>query len=214
MLAILGDVMRNRSKLRTFVVLACAVTLALSGGSAFAQHGGDDDEHGDGGEHRDGDDHRGEREHRFAGDRDDEYRGDYSWRDDDYDDQRLRFYFGALPVDYSTIWWHGVPYYYANSTYYQYDAGVGQYVIVAPPPTLRNRAEAQEPAGTDIIAYPKNGQTAAQQAKDKYECHHWATIQSGFDPTLGATATATAAQRSDYMRAQAACLDGRGYSVK
>ncbi|MEA3134805.1 MAG: hypothetical protein QOG17_2651, partial [Gammaproteobacteria bacterium] len=65
------------------------------------------------------------------------------------------------------------------------------------------------------IAYPKNGQTTEQQAKDKYECHHWATTQSGFDPTQGATAaSASTGKRSDYMRAQAACLDGRGYSVK
>src|ERR1700736_1350308 len=120
--------MLNGSKLRTSMLLACAVMMAFSGGSAFAQREGDDDEHGDGGEHRD------EGEHRFAGDRDNEYRGDYSWRDGDYDDQRLGLYFGAPPGYYSTMWWRGVPYYYANDTYYRYDAGVGQYVIVAPPP--------------------------------------------------------------------------------
>jgi hypothetical protein len=65
-----------------------------------------------------------------------------------------------------------------------------------------------------LIAYPKNGQSADQQGKDKFECHQWAVTQSGFDPTQGASATATPAKRSDYMRAQAACLEGRGYSVK
>jgi hypothetical protein len=64
------------------------------------------------------------------------------------------------------------------------------------------------------MAYPKNGQSDAQQKTDKYECHHWATVQSGFDPTQGAQASAGADKRSDYMRAQAACLEGRGYSVK
>ena len=69
--------------------------------------------------------------------------------------------------------------------------------------------------GTDLIAYPKNGQTPEQQAKDKFECHQWAVGQSGFDPTPGAAAAGTAAnKRTDYMRAQAACLEGRGYSVQ
>ena len=68
--------------------------------------------------------------------------------------------------------------------------------------------------GTDLIAYPKNGQSDAQQSKDKYECHHWAVGQTGFDPTQGATTSATPGKRTDYMRAQAACLEGRGYSVK
>ena len=58
----------------------------------------------------------------------------------------------------------------------------------------------------------KNGQTEEQQATDKYECHKWAASQTGFDPTqAGGTAPN---RRSDYLRAQAACLEGRGYSVK
>jgi hypothetical protein len=126
----------------------------------------------------------------------------------------LGLYFASLPLYYSTLWWDGVPYYYANNTYYVYDGNVGQYQTVAPPAGLQEQAAAQEPVGTDLIAYPKNGQTADQQAKDKYECHHWAATQSGFDPTQGATASATPAKRTDYMRAQAACLEGRGYSVK
>ena len=28
-----------------------------------------------------------------------------------------------------------------------------------------------------------NGQTQAQQAQDRYECHSWASGQTGFDPT-------------------------------
>jgi hypothetical protein len=92
-------------------------------------------------------------------------------------------------------------------------------VTVAPPAGLSNQVGAQQPtqaagAGTDLMAYPKNGQSDAQQKTDKYECHHWATVQSGFDPTQGAQASAGADKRSDYMRAQAACLEGRGYSVK
>jgi hypothetical protein len=107
-----------------------------------------------------------------------------------------------------------MPYYYADDTYYRYDGTARQYVTVAPPPEVQSQNGAQAPVGTDLIAYPKNGQSAEQQANDKYECHHWAATQSGFDPTEGASASATQPKRSDYMRAQAACLDGRGYSVK
>ena len=126
----------------------------------------------------------------------------------------LGLYFATLPLYYNTLWWDGIPYYYANNTYYVYDGNVGQYETVAPPAGLQNEMAAQGPVGTDLIAYPKNGQSADQQAKDKYECHHWATTQSGFDPTQGSAATASADKRTDYMRAQAACLEGRGYSVK
>jgi len=126
----------------------------------------------------------------------------------------LGLYFATLPLYYSTFWWDGVPYYYADDVYYRYDDRVRQYVTVAPPPEVQNQSGAQAPAGTDLIAYPKNGQNADEEAKDKYECHHWATTQSGFDPTEGASASATPAKRSDYMRAQAACLEGRGYSVR
>jgi hypothetical protein len=69
------------------------------------------------------------------------------------------------------------------------------------------------------MAYPKNGQTEAQQATDKSACHSWAAAQSGFDPGPAApqsagTAPGDDAKRSDFMRAQAACLEGRGYSVQ
>ena len=70
----------------------------------------------------------------------------------------------------------------------------------------------------NLIAYPKNGQTDAQQATDKSECSAWASTQSGFDPAQAAAGQASTApstnNRTDYMRAQAACLMGRGYSVQ
>jgi hypothetical protein len=86
---------------------------------------------------------------------------------------------------------------------------------VSPPPEVQQQAAAQSP---NLIAYPKNGQSVAQQATDKAECHTWAKAQSGFDPTptvpgQGA-ADGPSVKRSDYTRAQAACFEGRGYSVK
>jgi hypothetical protein len=232
--------MKNRTTLRSSLVFTSLAALALAGsGSAFAQgHGGGGGGHGGGGgggggghggggggggHGGGGHGYAGHGGYGYGGYRGGYgyggYRGGYGWRGGYYGGWGwgglgLGLYFAALPLYYSTLWWDGIPYYYAGNTYYMYDGNVGQYETVAPPPGLQNQVAAQEPVGTDLIAYPKNGQTADQQAKDKYECHHWATTQSGFDPTQGATATATADKRTDYMRAQAACLEGRGYSVK
>ena len=68
-----------------------------------------------------------------------------------------------------------------------------------------------------MFIYPKEGQSAEQQSKDQYECHRFGVEQSGFDPTLtsgGVSADVAAAKRSDYQRADAACLEGRGYTVR
>ena len=127
----------------------------------------------------------------------------------------LGLYFATLPLYYQTYWWNGVPYYYADNTYYTYDQNAKQYQTVAPPDGLQPQAGAAggAPATSgELIAYPKNGQPADQQSKDKYECHKWAAGQTGYDPTTGAAAPAN--KRPDYMRAQAACLEGRGYSVE
>ena len=221
--------MKVRTTLRSTLAVTALTALTLSSGAALAEgghfggggahvavghagyagHGGYAGHAGYGG-YRGGYGYRG-------------YRGGYGWRGGYYGGWGwglgglglgLGLYFAALPAYYSTLWWDGIPYYYANNTYYVYDGNVGQYETVAPPPGLQNPAAAQEPVGTDLIAYPKNGQSADQQSQDKYECHHWATTQSGFDPTQGAAASATPDKRTDYMRAQAACLEGRGYSVK
>ena len=42
---------------------------------------------------------------------------------------------------------------------------------------------ARSMATADPIVYPAKGQSAEQQDKDQYECHKWATQQSGFDPS-------------------------------
>jgi hypothetical protein len=128
----------------------------------------------------------------------------------------LGLYFATLPYYYSTYWYGGVPYYYADNTYYLWNSGVGQYETVAPPAGLQNQAGADAPgaaSSTDLIAYPKNGQSQEQLGKDKFECYRWAVGQTGFDPTLPGGGSSPG-NRSNYLRAQAACLEGRGYSVK
>ena len=126
----------------------------------------------------------------------------------------LGLYFATLPLYYSTVWWEGVPYYYADNVYYRWDPTVSQYETVSPPSEIQGEAAASSPAASGtLIVYPKNGQTEEQQGKDKFECHRWAAGQTGFDPTQ-ATGAAAPGKRSDYFRAQAACLEGRGYTVK
>ena len=124
-------------------------------------------------------------------------------------------FLGSLPWYYSTYYWDGVPYYYADSTYYRWNGAVRQYEVVAAP---AGRAAAAQPAvSTELFMYPKGSQSTEQQARDKYECHRWAADQSGFDPTQaggGVAGESTAAKRADYLRADGACLDGRNYSVR
>jgi hypothetical protein len=120
-----------------------------------------------------------------------------------------------LPPYYSTLWFGGVPYYYADDTYYVWRPERREYVVTAPPPDAAS-ATAAPPVSPEIYAYPKNGQSPEQQSTDRYECHRWASSQSGFDPTQplgGVPAADSDARRTDYQRAQKACLEGRGYSV-
>lgn len=107
----------------------------------------------------------------------------------------------------------GLTYLYANGVYYR-ERSAGDYEVVPPPPP---QADAQVPDKTFV--YPRNGQSAQQQASDEYECHRWAVTQSGFDPTGAATGqggsvTVSTTARDDYQRARIACLEGRGYTVR
>src|ERR1700735_3691805 len=89
-------------------------------------------------------------------------------------------YFSALPLSYSTYWWGGIPYYYADDTFYTWDGSVGQYETIDPPAEVEQQAQSQ--AITELIAYPKNGQSDEQQAKDKSDCRQSAATESRFNP--------------------------------
>jgi len=129
-------------------------------------------------------------------------------------------YVPVLPAFYTTVWFGGLPYYYANDTYYQWRADQNGYEVVAPPAEAGGDAGAaatQAPPSDDMFIYPQQGQSEDQQASDKYECHKWASSQSGFDPTQsggGVPPDQADARRADYQRAMKACLTGRGYSVR
>jgi hypothetical protein len=81
----------------------------------------------------------------------------------------------------------------------------------APPPDAgqgANPGPSQAPYGGaaagQIFMYPKNGQSAEQQATDKAQCQQWAAQQAG----------QVAQNGSDYQRAMTACVEGRGYSAR
>lgn len=73
------------------------------------------------------------------------------------------------------------------------------------------RVENGEQRALTLYVYPAAGQSEAQMAEDRYQCHVWAADRSGHDPTLGA---GTRADADGYTRAFSACMEGRNYVVK
>ena len=123
-------------------------------------------------------------------------------------------YVNVLPPYYTTVWFGGIPYYYANDSYYAWRASARAYQVVEPP--VSAQATTASPATEDIFVYPKAGQTPEQVASDRYACHRWAADQTGFDPTRpegGVPSDQARSSRGEYFRAMTACLEGRGYSV-
>ena len=122
----------------------------------------------------------------------------------------------VLPPFYSTLWFGGVPYYYADNVYYSWQPDENGYAVVDPPDNADAPSPPPDSAQNDLMIYPKNGQTKEQQAADRFECHNWAKGQTGFDPTQvegGVDSGNADASRSNYNRAISACLQGRGYQV-
>jgi hypothetical protein len=133
----------------------------------------------------------------------------------------------VLPLAYATYWYGSVPYYYANDVYYTWNPNYSGYVATDPPPVADSSGSADVagagpapsadagpppdqgpgpggPVPGQIFMYPKNGQSAEQQAADRAECQKWATDQAG----------QVAQNGSDYNRAMVACVEGRGYSAR
>jgi len=120
----------------------------------------------------------------------------------------------VLPPFYTTIWFAGVPYYYANDVYYVWHPDRNGYVVTEPP---ADSEQAPVPLSEQLFAYPKKGQSEQQQADDRYACHRWGVDQTGYDPTKpeeNKTVEELNRVREDYQRAMKACLEGRGYSVQ
>jgi hypothetical protein len=131
-------------------------------------------------------------------------------------------YVPVLPRYHSTIWLGGVPYHYADDTFYRWEPATDTYQVVPTPPGADRLAEVTpavpaELASDSLFAYPNDGQTSEQQAADRYECHAWSKNQTGFDPTEpggGVALDQNKLKRAEYDRAMSACLEARRYSVR
>jgi hypothetical protein len=89
--------------------------------------------------------------------------------------------------------------------------------VVTQPPAGEGRVRDRDAGSDEIFVYPKNGQSEERQATDRYECHSWAVEKTGFDPTRphgNVGDEELDSKRADYRRAEGACLEARGYSVK
>ena len=131
----------------------------------------------------------------------------------------IGLFIDVLPPFYSTLWFGGTRYYYANDIYYRRDAVQDGYVVSEPPPDQSadgNPSTTSAPPADRVFAYPRNGQSDEQRATDEEECHQWAVNQVGIDPHQAGEDKAAVSdeKRDDFRRAETACLDGRGYSVK
>ena len=115
------------------------------------------------------------------------------------------FSYGAGPYPYGGPWGYGPR------------IGVGVHVggpyYPAPPAPAPAPGPAQGAAqgALKLYVYPAAGQSDAQIADDRYQCHTWAAGQSGYDPTLGAGSRDEA---EGYTRAFTACMEGRNYVVR
>jgi hypothetical protein len=94
------------------------------------------------------------------------------------------------------------------------DNGVQQAAPVPPagtasPATAVPPSAMAQSGGPSLFIYPRQGQNAEQQNRDRSECGSWAAGQTGRDP-----AHAGGQMDPDYQRALSACLDGRGYTVR
>lgn len=121
-----------------------------------------------------------------------------------------------LPPAYVSLWTASGRYFYANGVYYA--PAPGGYEVVAQPPNANTAATSPPPAAAapppvppqwlakpppEPVIYPRNGQSSAQTEADRQECNRWAT-----------TVPAALADAEVFQRAVAACMDGRGYTLR
>lgn len=212
----------RRSAAIAATVMLAAFSIASAGPGGGGSHGGGGG-HGLAGGHSGGHGFRGHSGH-YRG------RGGYGWRGYGWRGYGccawgwgLGLYVPFLPWYYDTYWWGDVPYYYADDNYYLWDSDAGAYETVEPPATLTHvppygssMAQRAPLVSPELFAYPKAGQSEAQQKQDKDECSRWAASQTGADATATPTQPGQAAGTDPqaYLRAEAACLEARNYSVR
>ena len=115
---------------------------------------------------------------------------------------------GYLPDYAREVWVGSTLLFLAAGAYYAYQPTTQDYIVVQPPASITMPAN----PGTQVQAYPTNGQRPAQVDRDRYECYRWAAEQSGYDPTEATYAPSPAVVQT-YRQAQGNCLSSRGYQV-
>ena len=115
------------------------------------------------------------------------------------------FFFVSIPSYCKRVYWQGVPYYFADDVYYEWNGSVGAYEQVNPPAGLAESTQA--PIVRELFVFPTKDQTIEQLERDREECRRWATDQVGPNPKA-------AASRADFLRAEGQCLEVRDYSVE
>jgi hypothetical protein len=68
--------------------------------------------------------------------------------------------------------------------------------------------------GPKLMAYARNGQSAERQARDHYDCYQFGIAQSGYDPMRAGYGVTSTGNQAEFASAQAACFEGRGYTVR
>ena len=66
--------------------------------------------------------------------------------------------------------------------------------VAAPRPhPARASSVDYQPAPTEIVVYPAQGQSSQRLDRDRYECHLWAVRESGYDPSASPASSYRAA---------------------
>lgn len=115
----------------------------------------------------------------------------------------------SLPIGFVTLTFGSSRYYYVNDVYYQRFGT--EYIVVEAPRRRTTQVASNVYTSGDWQIYPRYGQTDATLQQDRYECHLWAFDRTHYDPSQPHQDNR---RRGDYYRAQAACLEGRGYTIK
>lgn len=213
-----GDAVPSRTKIRSFALTVCSLAALTLTAPAFGQHGVVAVPHGVYGGYHGGyyGGYRGGYYGGYPGGYYGGYRGYYGypgWYGGYYPwawaGLGVGLYFATLPYYYPTYWYGGAPYYYANNTYVTSDPTMGQFQTE--PVAAPGQPAGQAPS--ELMVYPRNGQSHDQQVTDRYECYRWAVSQLGYDPT-SAGSDKVRRDLTNYNRAQTACLEARGYSVR
>lgn len=193
-------------------VALCSAGLALAhgggGGHGGAGHGG--------GSHRSGaGHHRGGGGRAAASGPGGRYRGinPGGWHIPGYG-----YFFSSIPAYCRLVYWGGAAYYTADDVYYEWNGSVGAYQEVQPPAGLPEQLAAQAPVMAEPFVFPNGDQSNEDLERDRETCQRWAVSQSDFDPHAAVTdikvSPGLAAQRQNYLRAEAACLAAHDYSVE